>query len=136
MKKSLRLTLIGFLLSLLTISANYSYSQSLQFCEDVSKDGEAIKSSSVFNISTKGGYLKCLLTLPYRVATKSVSYEVYKIDSEGNESYDNTIYQTVDPGWTWFYKDINFSVEGRFNVYVYDADKNFLASGQIRIQYF
>ncbi|MEO8664933.1 MAG: hypothetical protein ABI462_05495 [Ignavibacteria bacterium] len=122
-------------LLLLCISGITS-SQSLQFCEDVGSNGAAIKPSTVFSISTKGGYLKCLTTLPYTVGTSSVSYEVYRIDSEGNETYDNSIQQTVDPGYTWFWKEITFYDEGRYNIYVYDSDKNFLASEQIRIQYY
>ncbi len=115
---------------------NTVYSQTLQFCEDVSSDGAPIKPSTVFLISTKGGYLKCLTSLPYRVGTSNVSYEVYKIDSEGNETYDTSIPQTVDPSWTWFWKEITFYDEGRYNIYVYDSDKNFLASQQIRVQYY
>ncbi len=112
------------------------HSQSLQFCEDVSSDGLPIKPSTVFSISSKGGYLKCLTTLPYRVGTVNVSYEIYKIDSEGNQTYNNSIQQAVDPSWTWFWKEITFYDEGRYDIFVYDIDKNFLASQQIRIQYY
>ena len=127
----------GIALAVLFLSfADFANSQSLQFCEDVGSNGAAIKPSTVFSISTKGGYLKCLTTLPYRVGTTSVSYEVYRIDSEGNETYDNSILQTVDPSYTWFWKEITFYDEGRYNIYVYDSDKNFLASEQIRIQYY
>ncbi len=127
----------GIALTVIFLSlGNTAFSQSLQFCEDVGSNGAPIKPSTVFDISNKGGYLKCLTTLPYRVGTSSVSYEVYKIDSEGNEKYDNSIQQTVDPGYTWFWKEITFYDEGRYNIYVYDSDKNFLASQQIRIQYY
>ena len=116
--------------------SNAGFSQSLQFCEDVSKDGAPINASSVFNISTKGGYLKCLTTLPYRIGTQTVSYDVYKVDSDGIESYETTIYQDVDPSWTWFWKEITFYDAGIYNINVYDGEKNFLASSQIRIQYY
>ncbi|MCB0726824.1 MAG: hypothetical protein KDD00_05135 [Ignavibacteriae bacterium] len=125
-----------FTVLLIFILCNTSYSQSLQFCEDVSKDGVPLNTSTVFNISTEGGYLKCLTTLPYRVGTTEVSYEIYKVDSDGYESYDNTIYQDVDASWTWFWKEITFYKAGRYNINVYDGDKNFLASAQIRIQYY
>ena len=121
------------------VSFNFSkvcFSQSLQFCEDVSKDGVPISASSVFNISTKGGYLKCLTSLPYRIGTATVSYEVYKVDSDGLESYETTIYQDVDPSYTWFWKEITFYDAGIYNISVYDGEKNFLASSQIRIQYY
>ena len=136
MNKSFKIILIVFIALLNFCVADSGYSQSLQFCEDVSKEGVAISASSVFNISTKGGYLKCLTSLPYTIGTSSVSYEVYRIDSDGNEIYDNTIYQDVDPSWTWFWKEITFYDEGRYNISVYDSDKNYLASAQIRIQYY
>lgn len=131
--KKLFLSLVFFVCIVLS---NLSFSQSLQFCEDVSKDGVPISASSVFNISTKGGYLKCLTSLPYRIGTSSVSYEVYRIDPDGSEIYDTTIYQDVDPSWTWFFKEIIFYDEGRYNVNVYDSEKNYLASAQIRIQFY
>ena len=121
---------------LLFFTSGISSAQSLQFCEDVSKDGVPIKTSSVFNIGSEGGYLKCLTSLPYRVGTSTVSYEIYKVDSAGNETYDNTIYQDVDVSWTWFWKEITFYKAGSYNINVYDGDKNFLAAAQIRIQYY
>ena len=123
---------IAFLCSI----ADAGYSQSLQFCEDVSNDGYAISASSVFNIGTNGGYLKCLTRLPYRVGTYQVSYDVYKVDADGYETYNTTIYQDTDPSWTWFWKEITFYDAGRYNINVFDGDKNFLASAQIRIQYY
>ncbi len=121
---------------LFTGISRYSYSQSLQFCEDVSESGYPVSPSSVFNISDKGGYLKFLVNLPYRVGTRSVSYEIYRVDADGYESYDNTIYQDVEPSWAWFWKEVTFYSAGRYNVYVYDADKNFLASETVRIQFY
>jgi hypothetical protein len=127
---------LSLVFSVCIVLSKLSFSQSLQFCEDVSKDGVPISASSVFNISAKGGYLKCLTSLPYRIGTSSVSYEVYRIDQDGAEIYDNTIYQDVDPSWTWFFKEIIFYDEGRYNVNVYDSEKNYLASAQIRIQFY
>lgn len=137
MKITKRLFIIGSLIGLLfSFTSNYSFSQTLQFCEDVTEDGKAVTPSSVFNISTKGGYLKVLTTLPYRVGTASIIYEIYKIDDDGYEKYDNTIYQDADPSWTWFWKEITFYKAGLFEIEVYDGDRNFLTSGQIRIQYY
>lgn len=125
------LTVIVFLLC-----ANVSFSQLLQFCEDVGTSGSPIGESSVFNISEKGGYLKFLVSLPFRVGTKAVSYEIYKVDDDGYETYDNSITQDVEPSWTWFWKEVTFYRAGRFNVYVYDGDRNFLTSSTIRIQFY
>jgi hypothetical protein len=110
--------------------------QTLQFCENVSSTGEAISSSTLFNIDQKGGSLKMLTVLPYRLGSTQVIYDIYKVDPTGEEKYDNTIYQDSDAEWTWFWKEVTFYSAGRFNVYVYDRDRNFLTSGQVRIQYY
>lgn len=128
-----------FLATLIYISFNgivsTCNSQTLDFCEEVSSNGEAIGSSSVFNIGKNGGYFNFLVKIPYRIGTSSVSYEVYKVDSDGYESYDNTIYQDVEPSWTWFYKQVTFYKAGRYNIFVYDGDKNFIVSETVRVQY-
>jgi len=129
------------MLACLVITICFSFknnvrSQSLQFCENVSSNGAPIAESSVFNISEKGGFLKFLVTLPFTVGTPSVNYEIYKIDPEGNETYESSINQSVDPSWTWFWKEATFYNGGRYNVYVYDGDKNFLTSAQVRIQFY
>jgi hypothetical protein len=136
MKRYSLYTFICFIFIASAAAINISYSQSLQFCEDVSQSGAPISESSVFNISDRGGYFKFLVTLPYRIGTSSVSYEIYKVDDDGYETYDNTIYQDVDPSWTWFWKEVTFYRAGRFNIYVYDADKNFLVSDVVRVQFY
>lgn len=110
--------------------------QSLQFCENVSGAGESINPSTLFNIDQKGGSLKMLITLPYRLRSTQVIYDIYRVDPTGEEKYDNTIYQDSDAEWTWFWKEVTFYSAGRYNVYVYDRDRNFLTSGQVRIQYY
>lgn len=135
MKKSIFKIFLASVICTLFLGINTSYSQTLDFCEDVSSDGDALSSSSVFNIGSNGGYFKFLVKIPYRIGTSSVSYEVYKVDSDGYESYDNTIYQDVEPSWTWFYKEVTFYKAGRYNIYVYDGDKNFIVSETVRVQY-
>lgn len=110
--------------------------QTLQFCENVSGTGESVNPSTLFNIDQKGGSLKMLTTLPYRLGSTQVIYDIYRVDPTGEEKYDNTIYQDSDAEWTWFWKEVTFYSAGRYNVYVYDRDRNFLTSGQVRIQYY
>lgn len=110
--------------------------QTLQFCENVSGTGESVNPSTLFNIDQKGGSLKMLTSLPYRLGSTQVIYDIYRVDPTGEEKYDNTIYQDSDAEWTWFWKEVTFYSAGRYNVYVYDRDRNFLTSGQVRIQYY
>lgn len=124
-----------FCAALLAGFASVSNAQTMYFCEDVSKDGDPITQSTVFNISPNGGYLKILVKLPYSLRSSQVMYDVYQVDSDGNESFDNTIYQDTESSWDWFWKEVTFYKTGRYNVYVYDRDRNFLTSGQVVINY-
>ncbi|HRB00158.1 MAG TPA: hypothetical protein PK294_06960 [Ignavibacteria bacterium] len=133
-----KLFFITALLSVIFLSGTYCEvkSQSIQFCEDVDSEGMPVSESTVFNISSKGGYLKFLVRLPYKISTSSVSYVIYKIDGDGNENYESTIYQDVEGSWSWFWKEVTFYDSGVYNIAVYDGDNNYLTSGQISIQYY
>ena len=133
-----KLFFITVLLSVLFLSGIYSEvkSQSLYFCESVDSEGYPVSESTVFNISSNGGYLKFLVRLPYKISTSSVSYVIYKVDEDGNENYESTIYQDVENTWSWFWKEITFYNSGVFNIAVYDGDNIYLTSGQISIQYY
>src|SRR2546421_12833279 len=88
---------------LLLAFGSAAYSQSMSFCESVSGSGNCNGSSSVFTISSNGGYLDVLINIPYDLNCRSVRYEVYR-----NGDYDNTIYQDTQSSWQWFYKEITF----------------------------
>ena len=120
--------------TLFALSGNLK-SQTLYFCEGVDNDGYPITESSVFNISSSGSYFYFLVRLPYAINCRSVRFEIYKVDRNGNESYDNTIYQDTERDWTWFYKQITFYDASKYNVYVYDCYDYLLTSGSVRTQY-
>jgi len=82
-----------------------------------------------------GGYLYFLVRLPYAISCRSVRYEIYKVDRYGYESYSNTIYQDTERDWTWFWKEVTFYDDSKYNVYVYDCYDYLLTSGSLRIQY-
>jgi hypothetical protein len=122
------------LIFLFLLSVSFVSAQSLYFCEDVDDDGYAINSSNTFTITEDGGSLNVLCRVGYEVDTYSVEYRIYKVDSDGDETYDNTIYQDVEPEWVWFYKEIIFYSDGKYNVYVYTDDDEYLTSGTVRIK--
>lgn len=133
--KSRKSLVLFFLLAVLVSSS--SYSQTLYFCEGVDEDGYAITESSVFNISSSGGYLYFLVRMGSgkKVNSYEVLYDVYRVDSDGKETFDNTIYQDVEPDWNWFWKQVTFYDPGTYKVYVYDEDWTFLTSGRVRVKY-
>jgi len=132
MKKVLLFVLL--VVASMTLSQSLK-AQSLYFCESVDGDGYPVGESTVFTIPSAGGYLNVLVRLPYALDVYSVRYEIYKIDSYGNETYDNTIYQDTEKNWVWFWKQITFYKAGRYSVYVYDSNNYLLTSGSIKIQY-
>lgn len=122
------------LLFLFLFTPGVSNSQNLFFCESVDEYGDPVNESDYFTISLDGGYLDFLVQMDYRVGVNLVCFKIYKVEN-GKEIYDNSIWQDVEPNWTWFWKEIIFYEDGIFNVYVYDEKENFLASGTIQIEY-
>ena len=132
-----KLNAISFLplAALLFVVTNLSYSQSLYFCEGVDDDGYAVNSSSTFTIPDKGGYLYFLVRMGNKsVNCNEVLYDIYRMESGGKETFENTVYQDVKPNWSWFWKKINFYDLGIYKVYVYDENWKFLADGKVRIR--
>lgn len=123
------------LFSIITLGASNANSQTLEFCEAVDSEGYAITPSSVFTIPSNGGYLYFLVRLPYELGSTKIIYDIFKVDSYGGETFDNTIYQDASTNWTWFYQQVNFYKPGLYKVYVYDEQSNPIASGQVSIQY-
>jgi hypothetical protein len=114
-----------------------SFAQSLYFCEGVDDDGYAINESSVFNIPDGGGYLYFLVRLgsDEEINCDEVLFDIYKVDSGGEETFDNTVYNDVEPDWNWFWKKITFYDRGTYKVYVYDEDWKLLTSSTVKIKF-
>lgn len=135
MKKFTFLTLMLFAV-IFFVSTNSLLAQALYFCEGVNDDGQAINSSTVFNIPDSGGYLYFLVKMDRkRINCKKVLYDIYRLDSRGKETFDHTIYQEVEPTWGWFWKKITFEDPGTYKIYVYDEAWEFVASSKIKISY-
>ncbi|NWF89509.1 MAG: hypothetical protein HXY50_08605 [Ignavibacteriaceae bacterium] len=121
------------------LAANSDYSlvqaQNIYFCEEVDEDGYPENESTSFTIGTEGGWLKILVRLDDEVDCNEIKYVIYKVSRNGKEKYDNTIYQKVEDNWVWFWKQVTFYDQGKYNVYVYDSYDNFLTSGSVRISY-
>lgn len=109
--------------------------QSIYFCEDVDEDGYPKNESSSFTIGSKGGWLKILVKLDDEIDCNEIKYIIYKVSRNGKEKYDNTIHQDVEENWVWFWKQVTFYDDGKYNVYVYDKYDNFLTSGSVRINF-
>ena len=123
-----------FLTAVLTLACHLSFAQTLTFCESVDSVGNPKNTSSTFAIGSTGGFVNALVTLPNGVNSSFVTYDVFAVNENGNEEYESTIRQTVQPDFTWFSKEITFHKTGKYNVYVYDGRDRLLCVGRVSIK--
>jgi hypothetical protein len=126
-KKILTITFVALTILIVSDVVN---AQKLYFCTEVDKDGYAVDPSSSFTIKNEGDWVKFLVRLPYEINSREVRYVIYR-----NDSYDNTVYQSVERDWVWFWKKIEFYKSGTYDVYVYDSYDVLLCSGTVRINW-
>jgi hypothetical protein len=112
------------------------FSQKLVFCEKVGKDGKEINPSSIFYIDPKGGFFNVLVKLEEGLTSDLVIYDFYLVDeTSGKEVFHNSIRMAVQPGISWFYKEITFYKKGKYHVYVYDSHDRLLAVGKVQVAF-
>jgi hypothetical protein len=51
----------------------------------------------------------------------------------GKETLNNSLRMSLQPGLTWFYKEITFFKAGEYHVYIYDDKDKLLGVGQVMI---
>jgi hypothetical protein len=107
-------------------------SQELVFCEDVNRSGIPQNPSKEFTIGSDGGRIKVLVKQKKEVGSTSIVFDVYRKIS-GKESFDNSVRMEIQPGVTWFYKEITFYKPGEYIVYVYDEQDKLLGLGALKI---
>jgi hypothetical protein len=125
-----KLLTISFVALTILIVSNVVNAQKLYFCTDVDNDGYAIDPATSFTIRNEGDYIKFLVRSPYEINCREVRYVIYR-----NGDYDNTIYQSVERSWVWWWKKIEFYKSGTFDIYVYDSYDVLLCSGTVRISW-
>ena len=133
MKSLLKFLSITALFAILFIGSGVA--QTLYFCEGVDDDGYPKNDASTFTIGRNGGYLYMLVKMNYAVDAEKVYFDIYKVDSRGRETFDNSIDMDTNTDWTWFWKKITFYDSGTYNVYVIDEYDYTLCSGTVRISF-
>ena len=112
---------------------SYGFSQSLIFCQKVAENGTPQKPSHIFTISKKGGFFDFLVLLPAAVNSTEVKYDIFAVDEKGNETFDETVSQSVQKQWIWFSKEFTFYKAGDYTVYVYSNDDRLLCTGMVKV---
>lgn len=101
------------------ISSVGASSQTLTVCKDQPSYEECEHPRANFYIPY-GGSIYALVTGATDFASNTVYYEVFTLDEYGNETYNVTIQQTVEPEWTWYWKEILLYSSGSYVIYFYD----------------
>jgi hypothetical protein len=108
--------------------------QKLIFCENVDISGKVSGASDVFTIGNTGGYFQLLVNMPGVIGSRHVLFDVYRIDpGTQQEIFENSIRVPVDPGWTWFKKEVTFYKKGDYVVYVYNDKDQLISAGKVKI---
>ena len=110
------------------------FPQTLTFCESVDSNGNPKGSSTKFTINAGGGFLEGLVTLQHEVNSQFATYDIFKVDEDNKEIFENTIKQLLKPAYTWFSQRITFHKAGTYHVYVYDDRDRLLCVGIIAIR--
>ena len=105
--------------------------QQIFFCESVDKEGKPSGTSNTFSIAPKGSYLNVLVKLPAPAGTTRIIYDLYAVDSLGQEKFESTTSQDIPSEWTWFHKGFTFYRPGQYAVYVYDDSEKLLVAGKL-----
>jgi len=124
-----------FLFIFLFSFCDISYSQKLTFCESVDNTtGQPKSASTSFLMPAQGGTLDMLVTLPSGINTNFITYDIFQLDEDKKENFENSIKQKVEPDYTWLKKEITFPKAGIYNVYVYDDKDKLLCAGRVTIR--
>jgi hypothetical protein len=134
MKKTLFTAML--IISALFVMRNSVSAQNLYFCEGVTESGQPITQSTTFNIPSGGGYFYFLVKMPYAIGCTYVDYNIYTVDSRGNETYNTSINQSdIGTDWTWFWKKVTFNYAGYYRVEVLDCSGYPLVSNYVTVNY-
>jgi len=131
------ITILTFVFVLFILS-KVSTAQTLTFCEGVDDKGRPETPSSTFYIPSGGGYFYFLVRMGSagEIGCSSVSYLIYDVDYNYNETYNTTIYQDeVGRNWTWFWKKVTFYETGYYHVYVKDCYGVYIADSFVTIKW-
>jgi hypothetical protein len=126
-----------FLAAMIVISAvgGLKAQTTLKFCVDVGKEGSCKTQTSEFTVGKNGGTISFLLKSEKALGVTGVSYKIYKLEDNGQETYSSTITQKLDTAWTYAWEEAVFYDAGTYKVKVYNntAPESFLCSNILKI---
>ena len=113
--------------------ANIAMAQTLTACKSVDKDGHAVNAGQEFTVPKNGAPVALLLTFSAAARPSAVNYDVYKVVN-GKEVFSTSMKQPIEPGKSWFSKEIVFYDPGIYRVYAYDDKDNLITKTNFSIK--
>lgn len=110
-----------------------TFSQELIFCEKVDGSGKPSNTSTAFSISPKGGAVALLISSPLAFGNRQLTIDVFLLDKQRHETFENSIKMKVEPSWTWSVQSLTFYKPGTYVVYAYDEYGKLLGTRQVEI---
>lgn len=131
-----------FILIILSCFINITKSQELTFCADKPYSGSCYSTSQTFQINYEyGGVIYFLVNkYPYSSSGKcwSIHFKIFKKNDNDKWKILTTEYANYDEQLNygdWFWKAVNFYMEGEYLVEVYDCRENFICQKKLYIEF-
>lgn len=114
--------------------SNITCAQTITFCAQLDENEQCKKPSKKFYISSnKGAAVYAVVRLTEEVNTTKVTYKLYYFDEDDEEVYMTTLTQNVVPHWKTFWKQIVFTRESGYKIYLYNDSGKLLSSAEISV---
>lgn len=111
-----------------------TFSQTISFCTRLNAEEQCDKSGKKFYIqSEKGAALFATVRLPSEIGTTQVLYKLYRFGEDDEEIYMTTLTQNVIPEWKTFYKQIVFTRESGYKIYLYTDKGQLVTSAEVSV---
>ena len=114
---------------------NYGKAQyTLNFCEDVSKEGKPVMVSNQFMVDGDGGVLKFLVRSDDKFNTSQLDFRIYYITDGGLEEEIERLPQAVQTDWNFAWKEMVVYDPGVYRVKVFTDKGTYLTSANLTVK--
>ncbi len=127
-------TKITLLLLFFSVAVTALSAQTISFCTQIDDSEQCKKTGNKFYLSSdKGIPLFSVVRLPEEVSTTQVLFKLYRFDEDDEEVYMTTLTQNVLPQWKTFYKQIVFTRQSGYKIYLYTDGGKLLSSAELSV---
>ena len=107
----------------------------IYFCNYIDSTGYLEGQNSLFILEKDNNEITVYVSTAFPCLTKHVYYNIYRIDSRGNKTFEKSVEMDTESDWRWFSKEIAFNEAGTYNVLVKDEDNYPIVSGVVKISF-